>query len=135
MGERRRNPVAPLCAVKSGINKMKTSRVLASLGIVLSVALLSGCDSKAHFSQAEIDAIKDHKHTEMPPGAAEANAKRMKEAGNLYQQRLKEAGLLGPNGMRQGDGPAGGPPPGATPGGPPPGATPGGSPAASGAGH
>jgi hypothetical protein len=99
---------------------MKTSKMCAFLGIALAAVLLAGCDSKAHFSQAELDAIKNHQTTPMPAGAAEANAQHMKDGAALYQQRLKEAGLLGPNGMRKGEGPQGG-----AQGGPPPGAVPG----------
>ncbi len=94
---------------------MKTTKVFASLGTAFAALLLAGCSSQAHFSQAELDQIKDHKHTEMPAGAAAANAQHMKDGAALYQQRLKEAGLLGANGMRKGDGPQSGPPPGAVP--------------------
>ncbi len=52
----------------------------------------------------------------MPEAARAAMAQNMKNGQALYQQRLKEAGLLGPNGMRKGEGPPGGPPSNAGPG-------------------
>jgi outer membrane murein-binding lipoprotein Lpp len=95
---------------------MKTSKVFMLCGVALSALLVAGCDSKAHFTQEELDAIKNHKTTPMPAGTAEANAQRMKDGQALYQQRLKEAGMLDANGRRKGDGPGSAPPPPPVPG-------------------
>lgn len=99
---------------------MRTSKVFAVLGAAWTATMLAGCSSQASFSQSDINAIKNHQTSPMPAGVAEMNAQKMKDGQALYQQRLKEAGQLGANGMRKGEGP-----PAGTPSGPPPGAVPG----------
>lgn len=73
-------------------------------------SLLVGCDSQAHFSQQEMDQIKN-KTPQMPAEASKDMATKQQDSARRYQEDMQRLGRSGS--------PA--PPPGATQ--PPPGAT------------